>query len=1023
MKNLYLYILPILLVLTSCVDDSMDSGLGLDSPSGKNYVDVTFGINMPAQGKSVATYALSESDEDEVKTIDILAFKVDGNDNTKEYFAYRIQVNTIEDDGATNKKKFKATLQKDGANQYRFVVLANARDDINNLGEIATSSLKEEILQQLIITNYQWSTDVNAGDYRPIPMWGETSQTTVSDNTKSIDELGLIRMVVRIDVLVDPAAQSNFKLTSVRLYNYKTRGHIVPSTNASHWDGTKVLLPTVPDPAASYPGPLLFDKMTTSGVSLIRSIYVLEAQAVGANNISEATALVIGGIYNNEGDETFYRIDFANKEVNGSVTYLNLLRNHLYNVKITSVKAAGYDRPETAFQLKPANITSDVLVWDQGGLSDIAFDGQYMLGISQNTFNLPLNQRTVSNTDNKLVITTDVLSGWEIYKIVDVNDNAINASWLTVDKYFGDPTIKTTISLLTTVNNTLASRTAYIYIKAGKLTQVIKVNQSAILEIGLSVKNNLGDDISQLRFNSFVNGVVPAQQVLVEWTPKDASPIVAISAVSGTGSFDFGSRDVISSGVIIGAVDGAKQYTIQPPAMTQAELAGDPFLEKSYRIDFTINNAAVYESKVFFLTQKNYAAVATVDANFLMDGSEQYITVQANAPWAIEVLSDPLNSIQQLVTTSGGQNADKTEEKIFFKTNNYTNDASKTTGDVSFRIKSTDPNKPFDSYTVSAKFYSGEILPLSNTYIIPTALVLSKSYLVPVAQANAGVAGSIGANDKLETDLVWTDDVNHVTSTLVDVVGRGSSGYLYVYPGNPQGNDVVALKVAGVTKWSWHLWITNYDPNPTIKTLGAYQLMDRNLGALSSSPGNYYSVGTYYQWGRKDPFPPAAGNSSNANEKIYNKQGEILTVPTSTLGTLLYTIQNPLTYLITGSTWNGSLAANSWMSGGKKGVYDPCPTGWRVPPTEVWASLNVSNLVWNATNKGRSHSTAGWFPASGVRNKSNGVISLVGTVGGFWSSTYAAPYIPTLDLKNTANVDPKTNYFYIDGASVRCIKE
>ncbi len=45
--------------------------------------------------------------------------------------------------------------------------------------------------------------------------------------------------------------------------------------------------------------------------------------------------------------------------------------------------------------------------------------------------------------------------------------------------------------------------------------------------------------------------------------------------------------------------------------------------------------------------------------------------------------------------------------------------------------------------------------------------------------------------------------------------------------------------------WSWHLWITNYNP----AELGQ-STMDRNIGAMTTT-----DPGFYYQWDRKDPFP------------------------------------------------------------------------------------------------------------------------------------------------------------------------
>ncbi len=66
--------------------------------------------------------------------------------------------------------------------------------------------------------------------------------------------------------------------------------------------------------------------------------------------------------------------------------------------------------------------------------------------------------------------------------------------------------------------------------------------------------------------------------------------------------------------------------------------------------------------------------------------------------------------------------------------------------------------------------------------------------------------------------------------------------------------------------WSWNIWaVKDYDPETCGVTVGSYVMMDRNLGALRNElPDDNKefmapaTIGNYYQWGRKDPFPPNA---------------------------------------------------------------------------------------------------------------------------------------------------------------------
>lgn len=92
-----------------------------------------------------------------------------------------------------------------------------------------------------------------------------------------------------------------------------------------------------------------------------------------------------------------------------------------------------------------------------------------------------------------------------------------------------------------------------------------------------------------------------------------------------------------------------------------------------------------------------------------------------------------------------------------------------------------------------------------------------------------------------------------------------------------KGNALVALTVDGTIRWSWHIWVTDYEPGQDIRpeTLatgpndvtngkvyryvnGAGDLvwMDRNLGANEADKTKgKETFGMYYQWGKKDPMP------------------------------------------------------------------------------------------------------------------------------------------------------------------------
>lgn len=103
-------------------------------------------------------------------------------------------------------------------------------------------------------------------------------------------------------------------------------------------------------------------------------------------------------------------------------------------------------------------------------------------------------------------------------------------------------------------------------------------------------------------------------------------------------------------------------------------------------------------------------------------------------------------------------------------------------------------------------------------------------------------------------DLIDTDDPNSIALTGDDYYAQ----ITVQTAANQTGNAVVAVKIGGEIRWSWHLWVTGEDVTATTCNYNNgerdYTFMDRNLGAINATVGDVGSKGLYYQWGRKDPF-------------------------------------------------------------------------------------------------------------------------------------------------------------------------
>lgn len=161
---------------------------------------------------------------------------------------------------------------------------------------------------------------------------------------------------------------------------------------------------------------------------------------------------------------------------------------------------------------------------------------------------------------------------------------------------------------------------------------------------------------------------------------------------------------------------------------------------------------------------------------------------------------------------------------------------------------------------------------------IPFKILSANSYLfdcannqevkIPFIQANMEKV-RIKPDDAIICEVLWADQPGVSLNLIPDL----TSGWIKITSNNSSfsGNVIIAAKVDGEIKWSWHLWCMDSDKNPIEfkNDMGVYvyrddcvqsycnnEWMDRNLGAYKKdyTLGNAATRGLGYQWGRKDPF-------------------------------------------------------------------------------------------------------------------------------------------------------------------------
>ena len=248
-----------------------------------------------------------------------------------------------------------------------------------------------------------------------------------------------------------------------------------------------------------------------------------------------------------------------------------------------------------------------------------------------------------------------------------------------------------------------------------------------------------------------------------------------------------------------------------------------------------------------------------------------------------------------------------------------------------------------------------------------------------------------------------------------------------------EGNAVIAAKDSERNVlWSWHIWLTD-QPQAHVYKNDAGTMMDRNLGATSATKRDVGALGLLYQWGRKDPFLGSSSISSSTLAK------STITWPSavesnSSNGTIEYATAHPTTFITHNRsnydwyyTGDSSTDNTRWTeSESSKSIYDPCPSGWRVPDAGIWSKAGFYDTTYDGTNEGISFSISSpsktWYPASGGRSNGDGGLINVGNGGGYWSASPRGERAYFLDIDDYGYVETDYNFRAL-GFSVRCIKD
>lgn len=284
---------------------------------------------------------------------------------------------------------------------------------------------------------------------------------------------------------------------------------------------------------------------------------------------------------------------------------------------------------------------------------------------------------------------------------------------------------------------------------------------------------------------------------------------------------------------------------------------------------------------------------------------------------------------------------------------------------------------------------------------------------------------SYSPGDATEFDFLWTSD--NPTIAVIDQTGTVTA----VAEGT-----VNITAVSGIAQSTCTITVIKLG-TATVEYIDEYGVNHGYgviLGEQVWAPVNCgyhqtdFPYGKLYQWGRKygqglgEPFDSgeiefaeggvslAGGqHKSNAN-KFYTGYSDWLSTRDNTL-------------------WN-----NGTEESPKKGTYDPCPDGWRVPTTKELQDLAanhslgnyMSGLYFSGIYEYSETANRIFLSASGARYYYNGSLANVGSRGSYWScspSSNGGAYDLYFSDNGNGNVSLSYSYERACGYSVRCLQE
>lgn len=444
--------LVLTLALSSCVKESLPDG----GEFGEGKATVTLELVPPGAFSEVQTRAMTDVQQTAIYRAEVLVFK----DNI---LLYHMAGTVTNIDGVKKRVQVNLKTSQNESELFDVMVIGNPPSDFKFDPYLTKTkdALKAAFNRS---SKGKWTGS-------EFIMYGEALQTLIKPTTNNL-MIQMIRSLARIDIGVgayDEATDTwaglgtTFSLTEVRVVNSRDKFAAIPSATTFNSTGNiKVGAPTIPSDAGVQ-GTTAETAIKYSDITFVEgqgrhiksSIFIAEAP-----NTTNRVTLLIGGSYNG-GSTTYYRIDMCVPRAGtpGSYDYLDILRNHLYRINITSVSGAGFFDIQQALYADPINITTELVPIEEESMGDIVFDGNNYIMSDVSQVQLYINPDEVKT-----------------YTIATVKANFPPGVTATV-KGPGISTLYLESNVARTISATIPTRikTGSYTIKVGRLTKIISL--------------------------------------------------------------------------------------------------------------------------------------------------------------------------------------------------------------------------------------------------------------------------------------------------------------------------------------------------------------------------------------------------------------------------------------------------------------------------------------------------------------------------------------------------------------------